>query len=167
MTAQRQTAEEHEGFGSVTEIAGILRAAIEKYRSPNGYEGHLLEAAVLLETFGQEAWPVLENLAQSGVAECEYFVAAIVRLRAVEASEKRSALLALARNSDPNTRSRLLELLDELPREFRKEILRVLSSASPTCLPDEVTERAGEALALRVSTLCDYSMGQYGAWART
>ncbi len=123
----------------------ILQSAMERYRRSDGYEGHLVEAAAVLETLGQQALPALCELARSGNAECEYFVGTIVRLQGVSTTQKHAALLTLAQNPDPNTRSRLLEVLEELPRELRLELQRVLSN--PTFPADNVTERARQALA--------------------
>lgn len=119
-----------------------LRAALERYRRPDGYEGHLVEAAWQLEQMGREAWPVLRELLLAETAECEYFLAAVVRLQGVAPQQRLSALLAAARHSDANVRSRLLELLEEIPGELRGDVLRELTAeARPD---DSVTDRARE-----------------------
>src|SRR5437773_2595916 len=60
-----------------------LRAALERYRRPDGYEGYLVESAWQLEQMGREAWPVLRELLLAGAPECEYFLGAVVRLEGV------------------------------------------------------------------------------------
>src|SRR5438445_420800 len=83
-----------------------------------------VQAAWQLEQMGREAWPVLQELFLAEAPECEYFLAAVVRLQDVASSHRLTALLAAARNPDANVRSRLLELLEEIPGELRGEVLR-------------------------------------------
>jgi hypothetical protein len=121
----------------------ILRTALERYRRPDGYEGHLVEAAWQLEQMGREAWPVLRDLVLAGALECEYFLGAVVRLEGVAPQHRLPALLAAARNPDANVRSRLLELLEEMPNDQRREVLQELRAEGR---PDDgVTDRAREA----------------------
>lgn len=122
----------------------ILHDALERYRRPDGYEGYLVEAAWQLEQLGPGAWQVLRKLANENIPECEYFLGAIVRAQGVPPEERQGALLAAARNPDPNSRSRLLELLGEMPRDLRWDVLLVLASKSQP--EDSVSERAQEAL---------------------
>jgi hypothetical protein len=131
--------------GRRTALAGqILSDAIGRYRRPDGYEGHLVEAAWELGQIGWEAWPVLRELVLAGIPECEYFLGALVRLEGVSPQRRLTALLAAARNPDANVRSRLLELLDEMPDNLRGEVLRELTAKGR---PDDgVTDRAREAL---------------------
>ena len=129
---------------TATALAGhILRDALERYRRPDGYEGHLVEAAWQLEQMGREAWPVLRDLVLAEAQECEHFLGAVVRLEGVAPPQRLTALLAAARNPDPNVRSRLLELLEEMPGDLRREVLRELTV--PARPDDSVTERAREA----------------------
>jgi hypothetical protein len=121
----------------------ILQDALERYRRTDGYEGHLVEAAWQLEQIGWEAWPVLRELFLAGPRECEYFLGAVVRLEGVAPQRRLSILLAVARNPDANVRSRLLELLEEVPDDLRGEVLRELTAERR---PDDgVTDRAREA----------------------
>jgi hypothetical protein len=127
-------------------IAGagqILRGALERYRRPDGYEGYLVEAAWQLEQLGREAWPVLRDLILAGGHECEYFLSAVGRLDGVAPQHRLMALLAAARNPDANVRSRLLELIEEMPNELREKVLRELSAEGRP--DDSVTDRAREA----------------------
>jgi hypothetical protein len=121
----------------------ILRAALERYQRPDGYEGYLVEAAWQLEQMGREAWPVLRDLLLAASQECEYFLGTVVRLEGVAPQERLTALLAAARNPDANVRSRLLELLEEMPGELRGEVLRELTAERRP--DDSVTQRAREA----------------------
>jgi hypothetical protein len=123
--------------------ARTLRSALERYRRPDGYEGHLVEAAWQLEQMGQGAWPVLRDLILAGAQECEYFLGAVVRLEGVAPKDCSLTLLAAARNPDANVRSRLLELLKEMPGDLRREVLRELAAESRP--DDNVTDRAREA----------------------
>jgi hypothetical protein len=112
-----------------TALAGqILRDALERYRRPDGYEGHLVEVAWQLEQIGWEAWPVLRELVLAGAPEGEYFLGAVVRLEGVAPQRRLNALLAAARNPGANVRSRLLELLEEMPGDLRGEVLRELTA---------------------------------------
>ncbi len=127
-----------------TAVAGqILRNALERYRCPGGYEGHLVEAAWQLEQMGPEAWPALRELVVAGAQECEYFLGAVVRLEGVVPNDRLATLLAAACNPDANVRSRLLELLEEMPSYFRAEVLRELMAHDRP--DDSVTDRAREA----------------------
>ncbi len=119
-----------------------LRDALERYRRPDGYEGHLVEAAWQLERMGREAWPALRDLLLAGPPECEYFLGAAVRLEGVAPQDRLPALLAAARNPDANVRSRLLELLDEMRADQRLEVLRELTDEGRP--DDDVTDRARE-----------------------
>lgn len=121
----------------------ILRDALEQYRRPDGYEGCLVEAAWQLEQIGWEAWPVLQELVLAGLSECEYFLGAVVRLGDVSPQTRCTVLLAAARNPDRNVRSRLLELLDEMPNNLRRNVLQELTA--PDRPKDSVTDRAWEA----------------------
>jgi hypothetical protein len=122
----------------------ILGQALAMYRRPDGYEGYLVEAAWRLEHMGLDAWPALSALATENVPECEFLLGAMVRLNGVSDQERRWALLAAARNPDANTRSRLLELLHELPDNLRAEVLRTLAASRRP--DDDVTDRAREAV---------------------
>ena len=102
----------------------------------------LVEAAWEVEQIGPEAWPALWDLVMDGGPECEYFLGAVVRLEGVDPQARRKALLTAARNPHPDVRSRLLELLEEMPDELRAEVLRELTADGR---PDDgVTERARE-----------------------
>jgi hypothetical protein len=118
----------------------ILRDALERYRRPDGYEGDLVESAWQLEQLGRDAWPVLRKLAQSGELECELFLDVIVRLDGVTPNQRATALLAAARNPNPNVRSRVLELVEEMPHDLRREVLRELTAEERP--DDSVTDRA-------------------------
>jgi hypothetical protein len=132
-----------EEAGGTAEAKRILRHALQRYSRPDGYEGYLVEAAWQLEQMGQDAWPVLRDLVLEGASEVEYFLAAVVRLDGVAPQRRLTALLAAARNPDANVRSRLLELLEEMPAELRGVVLRELSAEGR---PDDgVTDRAREA----------------------
>jgi hypothetical protein len=125
--------------GPTTKAEEILHDAIERYRRPDGYEGYLVEAAWQLEQIGSDAWPALRELIMEGIHECEYFLGTVVRLKSVSLHDRLTVLLAAARNRDANVRSRLLELLDEIPGALRREVLRELTAmASPD---DTVTDR--------------------------
>jgi hypothetical protein len=126
----------------------IVRDALERYRRPDGYEGYLVEAAWQLEQIGREAWPVLRELILAGAQECEYFLAAVVRLEGVPPEQRLTALLAAARNPDANVRSRLLELLEEMPGDLRGVLRELAAKDRPD---DGVTDRAREAEAERTS----------------
>jgi hypothetical protein len=121
----------------------ILNDALQRYRRPDGYEGYPVEAAWQLEQLGWEAWPVLRDLVLAGPSECEYFLGAVVRLEGIALAERLPVLLAAARNPDSNVRSRLLELLDEMPKNLQKEVLRELTAKGRP--DDSVTDRAREA----------------------
>jgi hypothetical protein len=128
----------------VTAVARqTLRAVLERYRRPEGYEGYLVEAAWQLEQLGPDAWPVLRDLLLAGAQEGEYFLGAAVRLEDVAPQDRLTGLLAAACNPDANVRSRLLELLEEMPGEVREEVLRELAAESRP--DDSVTDRAREA----------------------
>ncbi len=101
----------------------ILHEALERYHQPDGYEGYLVEAAWQLEQIGSEAWPVLKELILTGAQECEYFLGAVCRLKSVATHHRLTALLAAARNADENVRSRLLELIEEMPGDLRGEVM--------------------------------------------
>jgi hypothetical protein len=118
----------------------ILKNALERYRRADGYEGHLVEAAWQLELMGREAWPALSELASARVPECEFFLDAMIRTGGVPPQDRRRAFLAAAKNPDANTRSRLLELLDDLAGDLRNDVL--LALASPDLPEDDVTDRA-------------------------
>jgi hypothetical protein len=92
---------------------------------------------------GQEAWPVLRELLLAVAPECEYFLGAVVRLEGVAPQHRLTALLAAARNPDSNVRSRMLELLEEMPGELRGQVLRELTAEDRP--DDSVTDRAREA----------------------
>lgn len=107
----------------------ILDEAIQHYRRPDGYEGHLVEAAWRLERIGWEAWPVLRELVLAGSQEGEFFLGAIVRLEGVAPPHRLTVLLAAARNPNANIRGRLLELLEEMPDDLRGAVLQELTAA--------------------------------------
>lgn len=120
----------------------ILNSALERYRRPDGYEGCLVQAAWEIEQLGCEAWPALSDLVMKGGPECEHFLGAVVRLEDVDPQARRNALLTAARNPHPDVRSRLLELLEEMPDQLRAEVLRELTADGR---PDDgVTDRARE-----------------------
>jgi hypothetical protein len=121
----------------------LLREALDRYRRPDGYEGHLVEAAWQLEQIGQEAWPALRELLLAGPPECEYFLGAAARVKGVAPQDRLTILLAAARNRHANVRNRLLELLWEMPDELRPEVLRELMALERP--DDSVTDRAREA----------------------
>jgi hypothetical protein len=111
----------------------ILGDALERYHRPDGYEGHLVDAAWEIEHIGREAWPVLRELVLAGARESEYFLGAVARLDGIAPQQRSTALLAAARSPDANVRSRLLELLEEMPAELRGELLRELTpTGAPT-----------------------------------
>jgi hypothetical protein len=123
----------------------IVLDALCAYRRPDGYEGYLVEAAHELKDMGREAWSALMWIARSGIPECEYFVSVIVAMTNISSYERLTALLALARNEDSNTRSRLLEHLWDLSDADRRDVLTTLvESGRPD---DAVTERAKEIMA--------------------
>src|SRR5205085_9414217 len=101
-----EAAQEAWRYWSAAQARRILRDALERYRRPDGYEGHLVEAAWQFEQMGREAWPVLRDLLLAGPPECEYFLGAAVRLEGVTPQDCLPALLAAARNPDANVRSR-------------------------------------------------------------
>ncbi len=102
-----------------------------------------MEAAWQLEQTGAEAWPALRDLLTAGTPESEYFLGAVVRLEGVAPSDRLAALLAAARNPDANVRSRLLELLEEMPGDMRTELLRELAAEGR---PDDgATDQARQA----------------------
>ncbi len=122
----------------------ILGCALERFRRPDGYEGYLVDAAWELEQLGVAAWHVLRELILSQAQECEYFLGAVVRLEGVAPQERLIILRAAACNPDGNVRSRLLELLEEMPGELRGKVLEDLAGAAR---PDDgVTDRAREAV---------------------
>jgi hypothetical protein len=134
---------ERPASGGRTALAGqILREALERYRRPDGYEGHLVEAAWQLEQMGWEAWPVLRELVLEGVPEVEYFLGAAVRLEGVAPQRRLTVLLAAARHPASDVRSRLLELSDEMPGSLRAAVLRELTSQGRP--DDSATDRARE-----------------------
>jgi hypothetical protein len=118
----------------------IIKEALRRYRAPDGYEGDLVDAAWKVEQMGSGAWPALSELASEDIPEVEYFVGSIVRLKGVEPKARELVLQAIARNHDPNVRSRLLELLDEIHEESRRLILRTMAGIA--LLQDDVSERA-------------------------
>jgi hypothetical protein len=120
----------------------ILRTALEHYRRPDGYEGYLVEAAWQLEQIGLDAWPVLRDLVVTGMPESEFFLGAVVRLEGVAARDRLAALLAAATNPDANVRSRLLELVEEMPGDMPKRVLRELAAGDRP--DDSATDRARE-----------------------
>jgi hypothetical protein len=120
-----------------TKAEEILREAIERYRRPDGYEGYLVEAAWQLEQIGSDAWPALRELVMAGIHECEYFLGTVVRLQGVPPHDRLTVLLAAARNRDANVRSRLLELLDEIPLAMRRDVLGELTAVGS---PDELEQ---------------------------
>jgi hypothetical protein len=122
----------------------IIDRALESYRRPTGYEGSLVEAAWQLEEIGPPSWPVLRELLRSMGTECEYFLAAVVRLEGIAPQYRLSALLDAARNPDANVRSRLLELLDEMSGDVREQVLRELTAIDRP--DDSVTDQAREAM---------------------
>ena len=138
--AEAQLSEEPKATASARQT---LRTALERYRRPDGYEGHLVEAAWQLEQLGREAWPVLRELLLAGAQESEYFLGAVVRLEGIAPQHRLTALLAAARNPDTNVRSRILELLEEVPGRLRGKVLWELSAKHH--LDDVVTGAAREA----------------------
>jgi hypothetical protein len=133
-----------------TTLAGkILGEALERYRRPDGYEGHLVEAAWRLEQIGWEAWPVLREVVLAGNQECEFFLGVAVRLEDVAPQHRLPLLLAAARNPNANIRSRLLELLEEMPDDLRGEVLRELTA--PDRPDDGVTDNARQAICKQAS----------------
>ncbi len=129
------------------EAQAILDRALERYRRPNGYEGDLVDTAGQLMEHGTAAWPCLRALAKQRVPECEFFVHAIVAARGVPPREKTAALLDLAANRSLNTRSRLLEYIDDLPTAMLNVVLRQLCDAGQP--DDDATDRARELAARR------------------
>jgi HEAT repeat protein len=129
----------------------ILNRALERYHEPDAYEGLLVDAAWEIEQIGPEAWPALLDPVMDGGPEVEYFLGTIIRLEGVEPQVRRKALLTAARNPNPDVRSRLLELLEEMPDELRVEVLRELTADGR---PDDgVTDRARFALPRWISTI--------------
>jgi hypothetical protein len=122
----------------------VLRCALERFRRPDGSEEYLVDAAWELERLGAAAWPVLWELILSKAQECEYFLGAVVRLEGVARQERLIVLRAAACNPDGNVRSRLLELLEEMPGELRGKVLEELAVAARP--DDAVTDRAREAV---------------------
>ncbi|MBI1915076.1 MAG: hypothetical protein HYS12_10115 [Planctomycetes bacterium] len=121
----------------------ILNDALHRYRQPDGYEGDLVEAAWQLEEIGKDAWPALSELAFSCLPESEFFLGAIVRIEGVSPTDRRSVLLAAAKNPDVNVRSRLLELVEELSADLKCEVVAVLAACGNP--DDAVTNRAQDA----------------------
>jgi hypothetical protein len=103
----------------------ILSGAIQRYRGVDGFEGMLVETAWQLELIGKDAWLPLVEVAR--YPECEFFLGTMVRLEGVESDDRRSGLLAVAKNPDLNVRSRLLELLDEIPVALRRDLAITLA----------------------------------------
>jgi hypothetical protein len=124
-------------------LAGeVLNRALERYHRPDGYEGSLVDAAWEIEQIGREVWPALWDLVMEGGPECEHFLGTVVRLEGVDPQARLKALLTAARNPDPDVRSRLLELLEEMPAELRAEVLWELTADER---PDDgVTDQARE-----------------------
>src|SRR6266498_2345641 len=100
--------------------------AIAKYRSADGYEGDLVKAAEQLEQIGKDVWPILTGITK--LPEFEIFVAAMVRMDGITVEDRRQALLVVAGNPDANVRKRLLELLEEIPKELQAEILQRINN---------------------------------------
>jgi hypothetical protein len=72
----------------------------------------LRAAAGLLEHYGADAWTALRELVDSNWPECRYFVWQIAGCEGVAETTRTEALVRLAKNSDPRTRSELAEALD-------------------------------------------------------
>jgi hypothetical protein len=106
-----------------TEAEKIISNALERYRKPDGYEGYLVDAAWQLEQIGSEAMSALEALMHSRAPECEFFLGAVVRMRGVTKQQRLTALVEAAKHPDTNVRSRLMELIDEMPNDMRVAIL--------------------------------------------
>jgi hypothetical protein len=72
----------------------------------------LRAAAGLLEHYRADAWTALRELVESNRPECRYFVWQIAGCEGVAETTRIEALIRLAKNSDPGTRSELAEALD-------------------------------------------------------
>lgn len=118
----------------------VLNDALQRYRQPDGYEEDLVQAAWQLEQIGKEAWPALSELVFARLPECEFFLGAMARIEGVPSRDRRSVVLTAAKNPDVNVRSRLLELIDELPAGLAREVVETL--AAPDRPDDAVTDRA-------------------------
>jgi hypothetical protein len=122
------------------EARQILSDSIRRYRQPDGYEGYLVEAAWEMEQAGADAWPVLTELVSAQIPETEFFLGAIVRLGGVETKARLRVLRVAARSPHSNVRSRLIEVVDEMPDDQKLVILRALGAAGNP--EDDVTDRA-------------------------
>jgi hypothetical protein len=122
----------------------LVRDAIRRYRGLSGFEGDIVEAAWEVEQLGIDAWPTLEELAGSGLAECEFFVGAMARIADVPDKDRSRVLRKIANNPNIQVRARLLEIIDELPSHIRSPLLAAL--ASEARLDDSVSQRARERL---------------------
>jgi HEAT repeat protein len=116
---------------------------LEQFRR-HGYEARLIAAASLLAEFGSDSWPALRSFAKSGAPECEAFVGVIAGLQGVPQMDRLMTLTDLAKNPDPNTRSRVLEVLEELGLGDIRPVLEAL--ARPEAPEDSAREAARESL---------------------
>jgi hypothetical protein len=89
----------------------IVRGALSISASPSGPEV-LRATAGLLEHYGKDAWPTLQELASNGSPECRYFVWQIAGCDGIAESARIEALARLAQNPDPHTRAEIAEALE-------------------------------------------------------
>jgi hypothetical protein len=118
----------------------LLQTALDAYRQSDGYEKDLIDVAWKMEQIGCDSWSALRKLVEDNESEVEYFLDAVLRLNGIAATPKLLLLTIAARNPCPNVRNRLLELLDEMPRDTRKSVLAELTNENRP--DDTVTERA-------------------------
>jgi hypothetical protein len=89
----------------------------------------LRAAAGLLEHYASDAWPTLERLASSNRRECRYFVRQTAVCEGISEALRVQAMTHLARNSDSDTRSEVVEALESGLLTDAAPVWRVLATA--------------------------------------
>lgn len=106
-----------------------------------GRERYLSLTVSLLEDFGEEAWPVLKELAVSRHPECELFVGLIANCNGVSSTQHAGALSELATHPDIVVRLTILDNLSDLSVDDRQCVLETLTNDSDADICEEANQR--------------------------
>ncbi len=118
----------------------VCKVGFHQYEA-TGQERCLLLTASLLEDFGEEAWPVLKELAASKQPECELFVRLIAHCDGVSSTARATALGELATHPDPIVRLAILDNLAGLSAGDRRAVLESLTDDSDDDVREEARQR--------------------------
>ncbi len=118
----------------------VCEVGFREYEA-TGQERCLLLTVSLLEDFGEEAWPVLKELAASKHPECELFVGLIANCDGVSSTQRADALCDLATHAEPVVRLTILDDLSDLSVDDSRSVLESLKDDSDDDVREEARQR--------------------------